>query len=69
MQGEPKENKPKQDEGRAQTAIEYIMLVGMVIFFVIIVYMTVRSNVFGPVEDILNRTTGPIFDTLGNIGK
>lgn len=54
-------------KNRAQTAIEYLLLLSAVILFVIIVFMVVRGNVMGPANNSIANVTRPIWDALRNV--
>ncbi|MFH1257302.1 MAG: hypothetical protein ABIG96_04655 [Candidatus Micrarchaeota archaeon] len=51
-------------DDRAQTAIEYLLMVSAVIFFVIIVFMLVNSNVFSEARQRIFNTSDDIFNKL-----
>lgn len=54
---------------RAQTAIEYIMLVGAVIFIVIVVFMLVKANVFNSAGDVIDNVTSSTWGAIRGILK
>ncbi|HLC48374.1 MAG TPA: hypothetical protein VJI13_04840 [Candidatus Norongarragalinales archaeon] len=54
---------------RAQTAIEYLLLLSGVILFVVIVFLMVKGNVFPKAGETIGGITNDIFKMLGNAGK
>ncbi|MFH1106504.1 MAG: class III signal peptide-containing protein [Candidatus Micrarchaeota archaeon] len=56
-------------ESRGQTAVEYLLLVGAVIFLVVIVYVSVKQNVFDAVIPEINNATDRIKDLFLGIGR
>ncbi|MFH1751180.1 MAG: class III signal peptide-containing protein [Candidatus Micrarchaeota archaeon] len=54
---------------RAQTAIEYILLIGSVIFLVIIVFFVVKDRVFGGSESSIGNSSGTVISTIRNVTK
>ncbi|MFH1750161.1 MAG: hypothetical protein ABH863_00625 [Candidatus Micrarchaeota archaeon] len=56
-------------KGRAQTAIEYLLLLSGVILFVVIVFLLVKVNVFGPGGGSIANVTEDIWDILRGVAK
>jgi uncharacterized protein (UPF0333 family) len=54
---------------RGQTAIEYIMLIGAVVMLVVIVFIMVKGNVFGPAAGTIDNVTKSIWDGLRGVVK
>ena len=49
---------------KGQTAIEYLLMVASVIFFVVVVFMLVKSNVFSAAKDKIFGTSEDIFKKI-----
>ncbi|MFH0971449.1 MAG: hypothetical protein V1835_02675 [Candidatus Micrarchaeota archaeon] len=54
---------------KGQTAIEYILLIGSVIFLVIIVYFLVKDRVFGGSGSTITNNSDTIISTIRNATK
>ncbi len=51
---------------KAQTAIEYVLLVASVIFLVIIVFFVVKDRVFGGSGSSITNSSDTIISTIRN---
>ncbi|MEK6954071.1 MAG: hypothetical protein AABX01_03625 [Candidatus Micrarchaeota archaeon] len=54
---------------KAQTAIEYILLIGSVIFLVIVVFFVVKDKVFGASGSTIGNSSGTVISTIRNVTK
>ncbi|MFH1258056.1 MAG: class III signal peptide-containing protein [Candidatus Micrarchaeota archaeon] len=54
---------------KAQTAIEYILLIGSVIFLVIIVFFIVKDKVFGGSGSSITNNSDSISSTIRNVTR
>lgn len=54
-------------ESKAQTALEYILLIGGVIMFVVVAVVLTRGNVFGTGSSEIENQTQDIGDVLSSI--
>ncbi|HLC47583.1 MAG TPA: hypothetical protein VJI13_00780 [Candidatus Norongarragalinales archaeon] len=54
---------------KAQTAIEYILLIGSVIFLVIIVFLVVKDKVFGGSGSTISNNSGSVISSIRNVTK
>lgn len=54
---------------RAQTAVEYILLIGAVILFVALIVIVLKQNVFNAAGEAIDRTAGQLAALLGNFSR
>ncbi len=54
---------------KAQTAVEYIMLVGAVIFLVILVFLVARDRIFNTSGSNINNSSGAIASLTRNVTR
>ncbi len=54
---------------KAQTAIEYIMLIGAIIFIVIVVFYLVKDKVFGGSGSTIENSSNDIVGTIRNVTR
>jgi uncharacterized protein (UPF0333 family) len=54
---------------KGQTAVEYILLIGSVVFLVIIVFIVVKDKVFGDSGGTIQNNSNTIIGQIRNVTK
>ncbi len=54
---------------RAQTAAEYLLLVGAVIFLVVLVYIAVKQNVVDAAARAIDQASSQLAGVIGNFSR
>jgi Flp pilus assembly pilin Flp len=54
---------------KGQTAVEYILLIGSVVFLVIIVFVVVKDKVFGGSGGTIQNNSNTIIGQIRNVSK
>ncbi|MFH1200707.1 MAG: hypothetical protein V1708_06600 [Candidatus Micrarchaeota archaeon] len=56
-------------QSRAQTAVEYILLVGAVIFLVVILFLVVKDRIVNPSGHAIDTNTNAIASIYANVTR
>ncbi len=54
---------------RAQTAVEYILLIGAIIFLVVILFIVVKDRIVNPAGRAIDNTSSGIATVFANVSR
>ena len=54
---------------KAQTSVEYILLVGAVIFLVVLVFLVAKDRIFNPSGKTIDNASGAIASITRNVTR